>query len=151
MLPRRFPCMSSAIFLYFSDYSKLKLIYTLASLAKVSWLWGASWTGWRRDCFPAQAQQRHVYAKELVSMTHQLLAKRKGRNQKISQLCSWEGRAHWHWWDTHIFWLFFPLKAPGVLGDMRLAAFGIRKESTTQSNTGPREKTSLNREVSPIA
>lgn len=45
--------MSSAIFLYFSDYNKLKLIYTLASLAKASWPRGASWTGGVTGPFPS--------------------------------------------------------------------------------------------------
>ena len=91
-----------------------------------------------------------------ASMTLQLLAKRKGRNQKIPQLCSWKesslaltvlpastsvGYSH--------FWSFFALKAPGVSGETRLAEFGIRKESTTQSNADPQERPSLNSEVPP--
>lgn len=47
--------MSSAIFLYFSDYNKLKLIYTPASPAKASWLRGASWTMELQDCLPRRS------------------------------------------------------------------------------------------------
>lgn len=162
--------MSSAIFLYFSDYNKLKLIYTLASPAKASQLGGASWTVELQDCLPSPAcpafpspAKAQVHKGALPSPGCQpdpsAASKEKGKEpEDISDLqlgrksslaftvlpaSTSVGYSH--------FWTFFPLKAPGVLGEMRLSAFGIRKKSATQNNTDPQERPTLNSEVSPIA
>lgn len=159
--------MSSAIFLYFSDYNKLKLIYTLASPAKASQLGEASWTVELQDCLPSPSlpwlskPNKGTVQRNTPSSGCQhdpsAASKEKGKKPESIPALQLEGRAHWHsqycqlplQWDTHILGHFFPLKAPIVLGEMRLTAFGIRKESTTQSSADSQERPSLNSEVFP--
>lgn len=110
------------------------------------------------DCSPSpvKAQVRKGEHRGLdASMTLQLSARRKGINQNVSPFCSWKEEltgtgctAHFHFSGTNSwFWSCFPLKAPGVLGEMRIPAFGVRKESTAESSADPQERLSLNREA----
>lgn len=114
-LLRCFPHMSSAAFLYFSDYTKLKLIYTLAGPAKEE----PAVEPW--DCSPSPMKvqvQKGAHGGLHASTTLQLSAERKGRNQNVSPFCSWKEEltgtrcaAHFHFSGTNSWlWSCFPSK-----------------------------------------
>lgn len=157
-LPRCFPCVSPAIFLYFSDCNKLKLIYTLAWPAKASWCGGASWSMELQECLPRPSLPCLSLAKkrstECPGCQRDPSAPSKEKGNKPEQIpaLQLEGRARWLWQccqlplqcNTCIFGLFSP-----SLRSSMITAYSIRKESTTQRSADPQDRAGLSSEVSP--
>lgn len=79
------------------------------------------------------------------------VSREKGKKPERISVLQLEGRAHWHslccplplQWNELVVLVMFSLKTPGVLGEMRITAFGIRKESTAGSSADPQERPSL--------